>query len=89
MAVTATCTFTLTIRGPVTVTPPANLQAEVTVNKTFQSAQFVASGGVTPYKWSVTGLPPGMALSASGLLSGTPTTVGNYTIAISVTDSSP
>jgi Putative Ig domain len=54
------------------------------------SAQFAASGGTAPYQWSVaTGstLPAGLTLSASGLLSGTPTTQATSTFGITVTDS--
>lgn len=49
-----------------------------------------ASGGVAPYKgWVVTGgsLPPGMAATASGSLTGTPTAAGTFAFTIQVTDS--
>src|SRR2546429_389903 len=47
-----------------------------------------ASGGATPYSWSATGLPAGLALSTNtGQISGTPSTAGNYTVAASVRDS--
>jgi hypothetical protein len=43
------------------------------------SAQAQASGGDGTYTWTRTGtLPPGLTFSASGLLSGTPTTAGTY-----------
>jgi hypothetical protein len=48
-----------------------------------------AAGGTTPYTWSISSgtLPPGMTLNSStGLLSGTPTTLGNYTFTAKVTD---
>lgn len=48
-------------------------------------------GGVTPYNFSVIrgSLPPGLTLdSASGVISGTPTTTGNYSFTSTVTDSS-
>ena len=35
-----------------------------------------ASGGTGPYTWSAVGLPAGLTLSAAGVLSGTPTSVG-------------
>src|SRR5579863_4524464 len=54
------------------------------------SAAFQASGGVTPYNWSLnTTPPPGLNFGSNGTLSGTPTQVGTYTISVSVTDSSP
>jgi hypothetical protein len=46
-------------------------------------------GGVGPLTWSQTGtLPPGITLSASGILHGTPTAAGVYTFTVNVTDSS-
>ena len=48
-----------------------------------------ASGGTGAYTWSIASgsLPPGLTLGAStGLLSGTPTTVGSYTFTAKVTD---
>lgn len=54
--------------------------------------QFVANGGTPPYTFSgdiTIGIPPpGLTLSAAGLLSGTPTTNGNYTFGVKVTDTS-
>ena len=35
-----------------------------------------ASGGTPPYAWSAVGLPPGIVLSPSGVLSGAPASVG-------------
>jgi hypothetical protein len=58
---------------------------------TAYSVQFAASGGTSPYTWSVaTGstLPAGLTLSATGLLSGTPTTaVSSASFGVTVTDS--
>lgn len=45
-----------------------------------------ASYGTTPYTWTGSGLPPGLTLSSSGLVSGTPTTPGIYTVTVTVTD---
>ena len=45
-------------------------------------------GGTGPYTYSVTfgSLPPGMALSAGGILSGTPTLAGSFTFTVNSTD---
>jgi hypothetical protein len=46
-----------------------------------------ASGGIPPYQWSATGeLPPGLTLSEDGLLSGTPSAAGSWSIAVRVSD---
>ena len=51
--------------------------------------QMSASGGTPPYTWpSATGLPPGLTMNTTtGLISGTPTTVGNYSVTVTVRDS--
>lgn len=53
------------------------------------SATLQATGGATPYSWSVVGgsLPPGIALSTSGTLSGTPSQLGSFTFTVQVQDS--
>jgi hypothetical protein len=53
------------------------------------SAQLTAAGGVTPYVWSLTGtLPPGLTLSPSGAISGTPTSTGIFPFTVQIVDSS-
>jgi hypothetical protein len=50
-----------------------------------------AAGGTSPYTWSITTgkLPAGLSLAAStGTISGTPTSSGNYSFGVRVTDSS-
>jgi hypothetical protein len=53
------------------------------------SQQMAASGGLAPYTWALASgtLPTGLTLSASGLLSGTPTVAGPSTFTIQATDS--
>src|SRR5271165_59719 len=48
-----------------------------------------ATGGQQPYTWTIDSgaLPPGLSLTADGVISGTPTTVGNYSFTLRVTDS--
>ncbi|WP_245778071.1 S8 family peptidase [Lentzea xinjiangensis] len=50
------------------------------------SLQLAATGGTAPYTWSVTGLPAGLSASASGTISGTPTTAGTHTVVATATD---
>ena len=64
-----------------------------TQNKSY-SQTLGAEGGVSPYTWSTaieqgqSGLPPGVSLSSSGVLSGTPTASGLFTCTLKVLDSS-
>jgi alpha-tubulin suppressor-like RCC1 family protein len=52
------------------------------------SAQAQATGGAPPYRWSASGLPPGLSIDpATGAISGTPAAGGSYTPTITVTDS--
>jgi parallel beta-helix repeat protein len=52
------------------------------------SANLAATGGVTPYTWSASGLPSGLSISSNGTVSGTPTTSGTRTASLTVKDSS-
>jgi plastocyanin domain-containing protein len=58
-----------------------------TVGEAYSQA-LAASGGTSPYTWSVQGgsLPSGLALSNSGTISGTPTAAGTYSFTVRVTD---
>jgi hypothetical protein len=78
--------FTLTITPPPlnisTTSPLAHGQAGVAY-----SAKFTAAGGVPPYTWTGDGAPPGLSFSSGGLLSGTPTVTGQFSLIVTVTDS--
>jgi hypothetical protein len=52
------------------------------------SQPILATGGTTPYAFAALGstAPPGLSLSAAGVLSGTPTAAGTYSIQVSVLD---
>lgn len=58
------------------------------VTGTAYSKTIQASGGTTPYVFSVQSgtLPTGLSLSGGGVLSGTPTTPGTYDFVVRVTD---
>ena len=50
------------------------------------STKLTASGGITPYSWSISsGLPAGLTLN-SGVITGTPTTLGSYSFTVNVSD---
>lgn len=60
---------------------------DVVVDEAF-TATVWASGGASPYTFSVDGgaPPPGMTFSTSGTFSGTPTTLGTYQMSVRATD---
>jgi hypothetical protein len=74
--------------GGVTITVNPTTVPNGTVGTSY-SQTITASGGTSPYTYSTTPstLPPGLALSSAGLLSGTPTTAGTYNFTITATDS--
>lgn len=69
--------------SPLTISPPS-LEPAVMGSNYIQSVN--ATGGTSPYTWSVTGsLPSGLNFS-NGMLTGTPMVVGDYQFGVSVTD---
>ncbi len=67
----------------ITSSLPAGTQGS-SYNRTLQ-----ATGGTTPYNWSITtgALPTGLTLSATtGMISGTPTVSGNFSFGVTVQD---
>ncbi|MBV7537867.1 putative Ig domain-containing protein [Duganella sp. sic0402] len=58
------------------------------VSKSY-SQQLAASGGTAPYTYAYNSgtFPPGLSISSGGLLSGTPTTAGTWTLSLKATDS--
>ena len=79
----------------VTIVPPnlevmQSLPASLLLNRPF-SGRVVARGGIPPYTFSASGtVPPGLSSidPNSGSISGTPTTLGFWMLAVSATDSS-
>ena len=83
----ASAPFTLTVlaaNGGLTVTTPTSLP-NAAIGSYYQ-ATLNAAGGAAPYRWSGSGLPAGLTLSSSGVLSGVPTSSGDPIITAQVTD---
>jgi hypothetical protein len=82
-------TFTIRVAAKLVVVT-ASLPA-ATYGKTY-SQSLSASGGLGTYSWSLASgsgqLPTGLSLSASGVISGTPTAVGSFPITVRVADGS-
>jgi hypothetical protein len=89
-ATSAPQNFTLAIGAPVKILGPGALPGGI-VGIAYPppggGVAFSSTGGWPPQTWSASGLPPGMSMSATGLLTGTPTALGNYTPQFTVTDS--
>lgn len=53
------------------------------------TATLTATGGATPYNWSIDSgvLPPGLTLGADGSVSGVPSAAGTFTVSVKATDS--
>jgi hypothetical protein len=91
-AETATRTFTITINAAVTlaITLPGPTAKAGTLGQ-FYFQNLFASGGRTPYNWSITGgaLPPGLRViraSNGNRIEGTPTARGTFTFNLTVRD---
>jgi len=78
--------------GPPPITPVSIATAGLNDGAVGQYylAMLNATGGVSPYRWSVVGgtLPAGLNFSATGAIDGFPTNAGSYSFAVQVYDSS-
>ena len=76
----------------ITSVAPPNGGIQTAYDATESGFSLAASGGVPPYTWSWAAapgstLPPGLSLATSGLISGTPTSTGNFKVQVTVKDS--
>ena len=85
---TANTTFAWTITGGLTISSPSTDRTGDHTG-TAVSVLPVATGGSGGYHWSATGLPTGVSInSTTGLMSGTPSQAGTFTVKLKCTDSS-
>lgn len=71
------------------VTPPVTITTTTLPNATVgvaYSVTLAATGGFPPYTWSASGVPAGLTMSTTGVLSGTPTTTGTGAIVVTAVD---
>ena len=80
-------TFSLVVAGPNLVLAPIGGNFTAPYASPY-SQTFAASGGVGPYGYVLTGnLPAGLTFNtATGIVSGTPTTSGNFAFTVTATD---
>ncbi len=76
--------YTITVNAALAITTSSLNAGSYGVSYTTSLA---ASGGIAPYTWSATSLPPGLTISSGGLISGTPTSVGNFNPQVTASDS--
>lgn len=83
---TVTQAYTLDVAAPVLTLTPETLPAGLFASAYQQ--QLSTSGGTAPYSYAVTTgtLPGGLTLSASGVVSGTPTAAGGFAFTVTATD---
>ena len=84
---TVTATYTLQVNSPTLSLAPGSLPPGT--GGTPYSQALAASGGIVPYTYALSAgaLPAGMSLSAAGLISGTPTSVGAFNFTATASDS--
>lgn len=78
--------LTLNVAGPLAITTTALANGSVGAA---YSQTLTATGGQTPYAWSIpaASMPPGLKLNtATGVISGTPTATGFYSLEATATD---
>src|SRR5579885_941163 len=82
-----TSVLTLAVNPALSITGPAALSTGA-VGEAYAPVTFSGSGGLGAYTWSATGMPNGLALSAAGVLSGTPAagTQGSYRVTVRLAD---
>ncbi len=84
--VSASAIFGVTIASPPPITFTTTSLPAGTVGKAY-SASVAVKGGVPPYTITASNLPPGLSVSASGAITGTPTTAGTYSPTFTANDS--
>ncbi len=75
---------TLTVAAGLSITTPSFPDAQVNVS---YLGSIQATGGVVPYHWALSNIPPGLTDAGDGSLPGKPTQFGDYTLPVTLTDS--
>ncbi|MDR3744583.1 MAG: putative Ig domain-containing protein [Acidobacteriaceae bacterium] len=85
---TATSTLSLSIAAAVPALAITSSSLTSGTSGVAYAQTLAATGGTPAYAWSVTSgaFPAGLSLSTAGVLSGTPTASGTFTLGVTVTD---
>jgi hypothetical protein len=85
---TSSCASVSSAASPRKVKIITNSLPSAVAGQSYQQ-QLMASGGTGPYIWSITSgtPPPGIALDTTGVISGKPTALGQFTFTVQVVDS--
>jgi hypothetical protein len=86
----ATSALSITVASPLLLKITTTTLPSGTIGTPYSSTMLQATGGAPPYSWSLasgsTPLPPGIVLSALGVISGTPNIAGTFSFTVQVTD---
>ena len=83
--VSATMPYTITV-SPVALKVQVPKVVDGIIGVAYPKTALGVIGGVAPYTWSASLVPPGLSVDSSGVISGTPTTLGPYSFSVIVTD---
>lgn len=85
----APAVISVTVNAPALAYAPGS-PSGASVGVAYSQSVASAGGGTAPYSYALASgaLPPGIALTSTGTLSGTPTGAGNYAFSVTATDSS-
>jgi VCBS repeat-containing protein len=82
---TQTLSIIVNAKCPAITINPATLPGG-TPGTVYPAISFSQTGGAQPVTWTAAALPPGMAFSGAGVLSGTPSSIGVFNITVTATD---